>query len=358
MRLRLGTYPTPLTSKPYGLFDSRRKTLAYIGELSRELLGLKPRLSNYSNRRGEYRIYEYDKGIYVVDVKGIKGYVAGEEDLLVSNWWALLLGLIRKVDPLDCVSTGGSVYNLRASGDVNVSVAYLVYGTGTAQEAFIDFALKGYAGSITTSITIGYMSDRVRVSLSGIVPSASNELGIYQTLYDTSGGKPTAMLARRVGSWSANQAVSYNIDFLQPWVRGIGDYMYGILRDTDVLMARIDGTTFTARTSGVSNAGSTYLVASSDLVSWDPTLVAISNAFSLSNYYADILGTRYMRATMIHGLHSPANDIAVNTIGLYFPVFDTSGVSQPVCILVQSLASPITFYASRNNLVVLRIIAF
>jgi len=358
MRLRLGTYPTPLASKPYGLFDSRRKALAYIEELSRELLELKPRLSNHYNRRGEYRIYEYDKGIYVVDVKGIKGYVAGEEDLLVSNFWALLLGLLRDTNPGDCVNTDGGAYALRAYGDVNAGAAYLVYGTGTTPEAFIEYALKSYAGSIATSITVGYMSDRVRVSLSGIVPSASSELGIYQSLYDTGGGTRTIMLARRVGSWSANQAVSYNIDFLQPWVRGIGDYMYGILRNADVPMARIDGVTFTARTSGDSNAGSAYLVASSDLVSWDPTLVAISNAFSLSNYYTDILGTRYLRATMIHGLHSPANDIVVNTVGLYFPVFDTSGVSQTVCILVQPLASPITFYASRNNLVVLRIIAF
>jgi len=123
-------------------------------------------------------------------------------------------------------------------------------------------------------------------------------------------------------------------------------------------MVRIDGTSFTARTSGDSQSGSAYLVASGDLVSWSSMLIAISNAFSLSNYYADILGTRYVRATLIHGLYSPVNDIAVNTIGLYFPVYDTTGTSQTVCILVQPLSSPVTLYASRNNLIVLRIIAF
>jgi len=358
MRLRLGTYPTPLASKPYGLFDSRRKTLAYIEELSRELLGLKPRLGNYRNKRGEYRIYEYDKGIYIVDVKSVKGYIAGEEDLLVSNFWALLLGLLRDINAGDFVDIGSTARTLRTSGDINAGSAYLVYGTSTTPEGFTDNALKSYSGSISTSISISYLSDRTRIVLSGVVPATAYELGIYQSLYDLSGAGYTHMLARKVGSWSANQAVSYYIDFLQPWVRGVGDYMYGIYRNADVPVARIDGTSFTARTSGTSQSGSAYLVASSDLVSWDPTLIAISNAFSLNNYYADILNTRYMRATIIHGLYSPSQDIQVNTIGLYFPVYDTTGASQTVCILVQPLSSPITFYASRNNLVVLRIIAF
>jgi len=347
-----------LASKPYGEFDSRRKTLAFIEELSRELLGLKPRLDNYRNRRGEYRIYEYDKGIYIVDVKGIKGYVAGEEDLLTSNWWALFLGSIRNVDTGDAVELNGASCGLRTSfGPVNAA-AYLSYGTGTTTEGFVDRCLGSKAGTISASITIGYMSDRVRITLSGTVPSTSYELGIEQGLYDTGGTGRTFLLGRRTGSWSASQAIAWYIDFLQPWVRGVGDYMYGIHRRANVNMARIDGVSFTVGTSGESNAGSAYLVASSDLVSWDPTLIAISNAFSLSNYYADILGTRYIRATLMHGLYSPASDIAVNTIGLYFPVLDTNGATQTVCLLVQPLSSPITFYASRNNLVVLRIVAF
>jgi hypothetical protein len=351
-------YPTPQVHSPYGRFDSRRKTLLYIEELSKELLELKPRLENYRNKRGEYRVYEYDKGIYIVDVKGIKGYIAGEEDLLTSNWWALFLGSIRETNPSDVVNTSGISYTLRASGDSSTGAAYISYGTGTTPEGFTDRTLVSRAGSISTSITIGYLSDRIRITLSGTIPSASSELGIEQNLYDTSGSYAPALLGRKTGSWGANQAIAWYIDFLQPWVRGIGDYMYGIHRDINLSMVRIDGTSFTARTSGDGNAGSAYLVASGDLVSWSPTLIAVSNAFSLNNYYVDILSTRYIRTTIIHGLYSPANDIQVNTIGLYFPVYDTTGASQTVCILVQPLSSPITFYASRNNLVVLRIIAF
>jgi hypothetical protein len=351
-------YPTPLASKPYGLFDSRRKTLAYIEELSKELLGLKPRLVNHRNRRSEYRVYEYDKGIYVVDVKNVKGYVAGEEDLLTSNWWALFLGSIRDTNPYDVVSISGSIYNLRSSEAPASGSAYLSYGTGTIPESFTDRSLVSRTDSISTSISIGYLSDRTRITLSGTLPASASELGIEQVLYDTGSSIHTTLLGRRTGSWSASQAIAWYIDFLQPWVRGIGDYMYGIHSRANITMVRIDGTSFTARTSGDSQSGSAYLVASSDLVSWDPTLHAISNAFSLSNYYADILNTRYTRATMIHGLYSPSQDIQVNTIGLYFPVYDATGASQTVCILVQPLSSPITFYASRNNLVVLRIIAF
>jgi hypothetical protein len=351
-------YPTPQVHNPYGRFDSRRKTLAFIEKLSKELLYIKPMHGRVNPRTFEFDVYEYDKGIYIVDVRGVKGYVSSDEDLLTSYWWALFLGSIRDLDVGDVVSTGGSVFTLRTSNTPNRFAAYLSYGTGTMTESFVDRSLVSRVGSITASITIGYMNDRIRIALSGTVPSTSYELGIEQSLFDTGNNYHTVLLGRKTGSWSGNTAVSWYIDFLSPWVRGVGDYMYGILRSANVTMVRIDGTSFTARTTGNSNAGSAYLVASSDLVSWSSTLIAISNAFSLSNYYADVLNTRYIRATFIHGLYSPSNDIAVNTIGLYFPVYDVNGNTHTVCILAQPLSSPITLYASRNNIIVLRIIAF
>jgi hypothetical protein len=358
MRIHLGMYPTPQAHNPYGMFDRRRKTLAFIEELSKELADLKPRYERINPRSFEFDVYEYDKGIYIVDVKGIKGYVAGEEDLLNTNWWALFLGSIRETNPSDVVDTGGTSRDLRASNTPLYSAASISYGTGTMPESFVDRTLVSRSGSISPSISVGYLSDRIRITLSCTIPSTSYELGIEQGLMSTGGSGYTALLGRKTGSWGANTAVAWYIDFLSPWVRGVGDYMYGIHRYANVTMVRVDGTSFTARTSGDSQSGSAYLVASGDLVSWSSMLIAISNAFSLSNYYADILGTRYIRATFLHGLYSPSNDIAVNTIGLYFPVYDTTGTSQTVCILVQPLSSPITLYASRNNLIVLRIIAF
>jgi len=357
MRIRLGMYLTRLGSSSYGLFGFRRRALAFIGELSRELLRVKPRYVRVNPRTFESDVYEYDRGVYVVDVRSVEGHVSGDEDLLTGNWWALFLGSLRNLNSGDVVDVGSGAYSLRSSGYVNPGSAYISYGTGTAPESFVDRALQARAGGISTTITIGYLSDRTRVSLSGTLPSGSSELGIEQSLYDTSVTARTILLGRRVGSFTAGQAVTWNIDFLSPWVRAVGDYMYGIHAEVNVTMVRIDGVSFTARTTGDANAGSVYLVASSDLISWDPMLYGITNAFTLTNLYADMLSSRYIRSTIIYALSSPASDISVNTIGLYFPVFDTAGSAQTVCVLVQPLASPITLYAGRNNLIVLRIIA-
>jgi hypothetical protein len=341
------------------LFASNRRALAFLSEIVEDIAHLKPRIK--MNRRFEYEPYEHDRGVYLVDVTGIKGLVEAdrraEEDLLVSNYWALLLGLLRYVNPGDVVDTGGTVYSIRATGDVNHGVAYLVYGTSTAPETFTDNALKSYSGSISTSIAISYMSDRTRVALSGVVPAVAYELGVYQYLYDTGGSFRLIMLARKVGSWSANQAVSYYIDFFSPWVKQVGDLIYGILRNVDVSTQRIDGTTITLRTSAAVNSSSIYLVISPTPVSWSPSLYSVPGAVTPSNYYTDILGSRYIRATIIHALMAPSSNMEVNTLGLYQPVYDSAGATHTVCWLVLPLASPITLYAGRNNLIVLRIIA-
>jgi hypothetical protein len=341
------------------LFTSNRQALAFISEIVEDIAYLKPRIR--MNRLFEHEPYEYDKGIYLIDVSSVKGFVEvdrrAEEDLLVSNFWALLLGLLRNVNPGDCVSVGGGAFTLRAATNVNAGAAYLVYGTSTVPETFTDNALRSYSGSISTSIGISYMSDRTRVVLSGVVPATAYELGIYQSLHDTGGGTPLTMLARRVGSWSAYQAVSYYIDFFSPWVKQVGDLIYGILRNADVVTQRIDGTTITLRTSGDMNADTVYLVISPTKVTWGPGLYSVPGAVIPTNYYTDILGSRYIRATIIHALIAPSSDMQVNTLGLYQSVFDSTGATHTACWMVLPLASPITLYAGRNNLIVLRILA-
>jgi hypothetical protein len=347
-------YPTPQARNPYGMFDSRRKALTFIEELSKELLDLKPRL-NKRNKLFEYDVYEYDKGIYVVDVRNILGLVRGSgENVLTSQFWGMIIWLIRNIRVDDVVRTDGVIDYYGAGSDYFTGGRYISYGTSTVPESFTDYQLKSRTGAITPSLSVGYLSDRVRVTYSGTIPSSASELGIEVNYY----GTVWVLLARKTGSWSANQAVAWYIDFLQPWVRAIGDIWYGLNINTNVSVVRVDGATITARTGGVIQVGSAYLVASGNLVSWSPILYGIINAFSLNNYYADLVSTRYIRATFINGLYSPANDIAVNTIGLYFPIYDSNGITQTVCILVQPLSSPITLYASRNNLIVLRIIAF
>jgi hypothetical protein len=359
MRPQLRISPTPHSGLHSTRFSYNRHALKFLSEIAEDIVYLKPRIK--MNRRFEYEPYEYDKGIYLLDVSSVKGLVdvgrGAEEDLLVSNFWALLIGLLRNTDPADVVTTAGASFALRASGDVNAGAAYLVYGTSTAPETFTDIALRSYSGSISTSISMSYLSDKTRVVLSGVVPATAYELGIYQPLCDTTGVTKIAMLARRVGSWSANQAVNYNIDFYSPWVKQVGDLVYGILRNADVGTQRIDGTTITLRTSADVNADTAYLVISPTPVSWSPSLYYVPGAVTPTIYYADILGSRYIRATIIHGLIAPSSDTQINTLGLYQSVYDSSGVTHTVCWFVLPLSSPITLYAARNNLIVLRILA-
>jgi len=321
-----------------------------------ELRYLSPRVDKF-NKRHEYIPYEYDKYLHVIDVSGIKGSVSEADDLLVSNFWALFLGLIRDTNPGDVVATDGAAYSLRCTADVNNAAAYLVHGTSSVPETFTDNALRSYVGSITTTITTSILTDRSRVSLSGILPATSYELGIYQRLYDTSAYIRTIMLARTVGSWESGTAVVYNVDFIRPWVANAAYLTYGILKNTDEGMTKLDGSGIIARTSAEVNAASAYLVASPSTIAWSPSLYNIPDALSLTTHGADVLGTRSLRYTAFVGVVVPSTDITVNSLGLYQLLYDSGGGTFTACLLALPLDSPITFYAGRNNCVVLRILA-
>jgi len=327
-----------------------------LEKLQMELGHLKPRAHRF-NKRYEYAPYEYDRNIHIIDMSGIRGSVNSREDLLVSNFWALFLGLLRDVNSGDVVRTDGVAYTIVSAGDVNAGAAYLTYGTSTLTETFTDNALRSYVGSISTTITVAVLSDRSRVSLSGVLPATAYELGIYQSLYDVGGIARTIMLARTVGSWAGGSAVIYDIDFLNPWVMNAAYLMYGIFRNTNEAMVRLDGSGTLARTAGDVNAGSAYLVISPTSVTWSPGLYNVPDAASITTHYADVLGTRSIRYTALIGTVVPGTDTVVNTIGLYQPLYDSAGGTFTACLLVLPLASPITLYAGRNNLIVLRILA-
>jgi len=331
-------------------------TRSQLASLLAGLNSVKPR-PNAFNKRFEYRVYEYDRGVYVVDVSGVRGFVNGRGNMLLSNWWALLLGLLRNLNTGDVLDTGGAGYPLRSAGDVNAGAAVIDYGTGTTPVEFTQFRLASPAGTITPTIAVGYLTDRVRVSLSGTLPATAYELGVRQPLFDTGAYLRYTLLTRVTGSWAAGTGVVYNIDFTAPWVRAVGDMMYGIHSDINATMVRIDGASFTARTAADVNAGSIRLVASSEPVTWSPTLYSIPSPFELTNFYSDLLGTRLVRMVQLAGLISPAADTTVNTLALYQDIFDTAGIAHTVCMAALPLATPITLYAGRNNIVIWRIVA-
>jgi len=328
----------------------------WLQQLLADVSRVKPRLDAY-NKRLEYRVYEYDRGVYIVDVSGVRGFFNGRGNMLLSNWWALLLGLLRNTRPGDVIAVDGVVYGLRSDLDVNVAAAVIAYGTGTKPSDFTMFNLEVPVGTVSASIAVEYLTDRVRVRLSATLPADASEIGVRQALYDGGGVTRHTLLTRVTGAWAANTTAVYTIDFTAPWVRGVGDLMYGIHANADVAMVRVDGASFTARTAGDVNVGSVYVVASSETVTWSPTLYSIPSPIALTNYYTDILGVRHVRMTNIVGLISPAADIAANTLALYQDIYDTGGGSNTVCMAVQPLASPVTFYAGRSNIVIWRIVA-
>jgi hypothetical protein len=325
-------------------------------ELLRDITSIKPRINRF-NKRYEYEAYEYDRGIYIVDVGGVKPRDDGDKDLLLSNFWALLIGILRDANASDVVDIGGSSYTLRSSGDVNVDMAYLSYGTGVDPSYFTQYSLQSRKGFLASSVDIVYLSDRTRISVSGILPEDAYEVGVEQPLYDTGGYSRTILLVRTTGSFSRGNAVVYNIDFLYPWVRQIGDLMYGTMINRNVSMIDVNGAVFLSRTVGDPNAGSVYLVLSSSSVSWSPSLYNVPSPITPSAFYYDNFGSRSLRMTYIHGMMSPSFDIVVNTIALYQPIYRSDGSTTTSCHLVIPLSSPVTFYGNRNNLIVLRIIA-
>jgi len=332
-----------------------KKTRNVIDEIAREVIKIKPLTSRKRNKYVFFEPYEFDRGIYIVDViDSIQGIVNGKKNVLTSNFWAYILGTIRDVNAGDVIDTGGRVIIIRTSNNANGGSARIDYGTGTTPEYFTQNVLVSRSGSITTTITMAILNDRGRVTLSGTLPASASELGVAQIMINPDGYTFDVLLARKTGSWASGSGVNYYIEFLNPWVQGMTSLVYGLLRDADVPMTRIDGVLFVARTSGDVNAGSSYLVGSKDPFSWSPDAYAIPNAFSISTYYTDYLGSRYLRGVLYTGIINPTTDIQLTALGLYQGIFDNGGATHTVCLLAYPLS--LTLYASRNNLVMLRII--
>ena len=327
-----------------------------VNQVLKDLSYVKPMINRF-NKRFEYSFYEYDKGIYVIDVKGVKGSVNGRENILVSNFWALLIGLIRNVNAGDTPSVSGLASDLRTSADVNAGAAYLVYGNGITPEAFTQIALASYVGSISTTISKSYLSDRTRIIFSGTLPADAYELGIYQMFINSAAQNTTTLLARKVGYWSKGSSINYFIDYSYPWVRQIGDLMYGVFGNADTSVIRVDGSTFTARTSADLNVDTAYIVLSSSPVTWSPSLYSIPSPIAPTQYAHHKLDTKIIRAVHFNAVYTPTSDTAINSIALYQPIYDTAGGSNTVCLLVIPLSSPATAYANRNNVFIIRIFA-
>jgi len=303
--------------------------------------------------------YEYDKYIHIVDIPlkdSIIGHIDGKRNLLICYFWALMFAIMNDTN-LTFVNTSGISYGLRSSGDMNRGSAYLVYGSGVSPEIFYQNSLVSYSGSISTAVSFGQLSDRNRITLSGIAPDNAQEIGIYQVLIDVNNSSQTTMLARKVIYVPKGKAINYYIDFLMPWSYNWALLMYGILLDANVSGAiDADGNTYTLRSSGDVNAGVVRMRLSTTLYSWSPSLTNISYVIEPPTYR--FLGhyTSYEYLFLL-GATTPSSDISINTISVVQSLYDTGGVGHDTYILILPLQTPITLYAGRVNIIFLRLIA-
>jgi hypothetical protein len=317
-------------------------------------------------RAGEpYRDWEYDKRITVVDVSGaesIKGLVYVDNkyvdhNILTSWFWAMIIGLLADSSVSDVVSTGGVANPLLMNQYSGYGSAWMSVGSSDIAESFLDINLRSYVKNLATTITLGSTSSDSRVTLTATTDVDTKEVGVFQNLYYATYSYTAYMYARKVVYVPAGKTITWSLTFSQPWSKRMAELMYGIFRYANSGIVRTDGTIFTARTTGDVNAGRAYLVYSSTQVTWSPDLYAVPNAQGLSMMYWDAFNQRSFRLWGLLGSITPGTDVTVNTLGIYQPIYDTSGVAQTVCLAVLPLSTPVTFYANRVNLVMLRIVA-
>jgi len=305
-------------------------------------------------------VYEFDKRIYLIDIplkRTVKGIVNGKENILTFNFWAYMFGLLGDFNAGGAVDVNDRGYNIRGSGDPQGGSAYLVYGTDSTPEDITQNKLLAYAGSISTTATFGTLSDRFRITFSGVVPSNAAEIGIYQPLLNEYGMFFTTMLARKALSVSANQTVNYYIDFFMPWTYNWALAMYGYLTDSSP-SGVVDelGYLYQVRTWADANADQVLIRVSSKSYTWSPDLTTISADFEIRPYlkYDNFRNLIYL---FIIGNAIPSNDIQVNTVALMQPMFDTSGNVRNTYVLILPLSTPATLYKNRNNMIFIRLIA-
>jgi len=302
--------------------------------------------------------YEYDKYIHLIDIplkETVIGHINGKRNILVFNFWLVFFGLLTDSNISDALDISGSTKTVGTAGDFNLAAAYLTYGYSTSPELFYQNSLVSYGGSISTSRSFGQLSDRNRITLSGVSPAEIQEIGIYQSVNPASSW--TIMYARKQMYVPRNKTINYYIDFLMPWTYNCALLMYGFLSEANVSGA-IDayGASYTLRSSGDVNAGAVRMRVSQTLYSWSPSLTNISYDLELSTYRT-VGNARSAVYLFIVGIASPTTDISVNTISLIQSLYDTGGTGHDTYVLILPLQTPITLYAGRTNVIFLRFVA-
>lgn len=250
--------------------------------------------------------------------------------------------------------TGATMRTIRTSGGQTPSAAAVIQrGTGTSIPTPTDYALTSPA-SETTTRSVAMMTDKSRITLTATASGSGTELGIQQGIFDTGGTSRTFLLARVLRSVSSGNAISWAIDFLQPWLYNMAVIMFGIMSNANVSLTDMSGASFTARVLGALPASGATIALSPTSITWSPGLYSIPDLFDTSTTHILDSQPPYI-VHYAHGSVVPPSTVQIRTIALYQQIFDTAGVARNTLLLAIPLTDPITLEPNKTNMIILRI---
>jgi hypothetical protein len=250
------------------------------------------------------------------------------KNLLVWNFWALLLGTLGGINP-SFQDTAGSTVSSRTSGDVSSGAAYVVFGTSSATESFSQYALGSRNTALegsSISPTIVEESDKRRLRFGRVSAGVVSEVGIYQPVYSSGGGTYTAMWCRKVYSVpGSGYNVYYDIIVKPPFLDNLVNILFGIMTNSDRTVTKMDGGTITARSSGDVQGAAAYLLIGSSSDSFGFTQYALANPIFLSSAFSYFESRWTWLMAMLTGATRFTTSYTAAEVGIGQKIYDTAG---------------------------------
>jgi hypothetical protein len=234
-------------------------------------------------------------------------------------------------------------------------------GQGTATETFGDYFLPNYALLSSVSRAVGYLSDRSRIAMYGLAPVNGFELGINFIILGPNTNPFGVLGSRRLMNVYTGDYLEWDFDFLNPWLLNYARIMFGPFAEADISgLVDTGGNVFTGRFATAQlPASASYLVVSNDTTPWSPTQNKLIG--TVTGLTTSLISSGYNSYGMYffwYGTLIPSTDTVVNEIGIYTKVYDTGGVTHEIAVARIVLSSPVTLYANKYNIVLIKWFAF
>jgi len=280
--------------------------------------------------RSAYREASGSDLIIIIDLrKTIYGLLNNrKKNLLVYNFWALLLGSLADAT-ISFVDTSGYTTTLRSNNDPSAVSAYITFGLSTDPPAFSQIALGSRNTALegaTISPAVVSESDKIRLRFGRVSAGAISEVGLYQGLYDTSGTAYPAMLGRTLLTVpGSGYNVYYDVILKAPFLNNSAYYLYGLLTNTNQNLVDRAGITFTARSSGDVQSGGLFLIIGTSNSPFDFATYNLTDPVTLTTIGSLFYSARSYVMYIVSGAIRLSASMSIGEIGFAQNIYDTSG---------------------------------